>query len=113
MCVYHVNKGLQAELTCIVDNIRTKMSSKYKKILDEMQLSLARETLSRCTGNVDDMWRKIAPESGSRTQRMCDVLHFIFQHKGNRVEFEKILKENGLKNVTGKLLCNVRISYVD
>lgn len=111
--MYHVNKGLQTELTCIVDNIRKKMSSNYQKILDEMQLSLARETLSRCTGNVAELWKKIAPESGSRTQRMCDVLHFIFQHKGNRVEFEKILKENGLKNVTGKLVCNVRISEVD
>lgn len=111
--MYHVNKGLQTELTSIVDNIRKNMSSNYKNILDEMQLSLARETLSRCTGNVDDMWRKIAPENGSRTQRMCDVLQFIFQHKGNRIEFEKILKENGLKNVIGKLLGNVRIPIVE
>lgn len=111
--MYHVNKGLQTELTCIVDNIRTKISSNYKNILGEMQLSLARETPSRCTGNVADILKKIAPESGSPTQRMCDVLRFTFQHKRNRVQFEKILKENGLKNVTSKLLRNVRISYVD
>lgn len=111
--MYHVNKGLQTELTCIVENIRTKISSNYKNILGEMQLSLARENPSRCTGNVADILKKIAPESGSPTQRMCDVLRFIFQHKRNRVQFEKNLKENGLKNVTSKLLRNVRISYVD
>lgn len=68
-----------------------------------MQLRLARETLSKCIGDVDEIRKKILPASGTRRQRMDDFLQFILQHKENLIEFERILKINGLKTILGKL----------
>lgn len=68
-----------------------------------MQLRLARETLSKCIGDVDEIREKILPASGTRRQRMDDFLQFILQHKENLIEFERILKTNGLKTILGKL----------
>lgn len=68
-----------------------------------MQLRLARETLSTCIGDVDEIREKILPARGTRRQRMDDFLQFILQHKENIIEFERILKTNGLKTILGKL----------
>lgn len=81
------------------DNIRKRISSNFKNILDEMQLPLARETLSRCTGDVEEIWKKMLPTNGSRRQRMFEFIQFILQRRENRIEFERILKKNGLKKV--------------
>lgn len=76
-------------------------------------MSLARETLSSCTGNVDEMLEKISSANGSRRQRMCYFLQLVLQDKEKLSEFEKILKKNGLKKVIGKLLDHIRLQYVE
>lgn len=40
-------------LMFIAENIRRIVSMNYKDILDEMQMALVNETLSRCIGDVD------------------------------------------------------------
>lgn len=112
--ILHVSyqKTWTLKFTFIVDNIRKKINSNYKNILDEMQLRLARETLSKCIGDVDEIRKKISPASGTRRQRMNDFLQFILQHKKNLIELEKTLKHNGLKSVIGKLFSHLQIKYV-
>lgn len=78
--------------------------SNYKDVLDEMQLSLAREALLNCTGDVDAIRTNIRPTNGSRRQRMSEFLHFVLQDDINLIEFERMLKRNNLENIIGKYL---------
>lgn len=66
-----------------------------------MQLSLARDTLSKCTGNVDEIGKKIRPTNGNRRQRMSEFLSFVLQDDINLIEFERMLKGNNLENIIG------------
>lgn len=89
-------------VVCIVENIKKRISSNYKDVLDEMQLSLAKETLSKCTGDTDAIMKRIIPENGNRRQRMSEFLQFVLQDDSNIIEFEKMLKNNDLGNIIGK-----------
>lgn len=68
-------------------------------ILDEMQITLARETLSKCIGDVSAIQEKILPKNGRRRQRMNHFLQFILQEDHNVIEFEKMLRNNGLEEL--------------
>lgn len=70
--------------------------SNYKNILEEMQITLARETLKKCIGDVDEIKEKLLPKNGNRKQRMSDFLQFILQYDDNVIEFKRMLKRNGL-----------------
>lgn len=78
------------------ENIRKVITSNYQHILNEMQMTLARETLSKCIGDVDSIRDKCLPRNGQRRQRMSQFLQFVLQDDHNVIEFEKVLKENGL-----------------
>lgn len=84
------------------EKIRTMITSNFKDILDEMQMVLVKETLSRCVGDVDDIRRICSPGNGYRRQRMCSFLQFILQDDNNVLEFEKILRDNGLESLLTK-----------
>lgn len=60
-----------------------------------MQLTFAREVLSKCIGDVDGMAETILPKKGNRRKRMNTFLQFILQEDYNVIEFEKILKNYG------------------
>lgn len=83
----------------IAENIRTKITSNYKNILNEMQMRFANETLSKCIGDVELVREKIQPRNGNRRQRMNYFLQFILQHDQNVIEFEGMLRNNGLKEL--------------
>lgn len=83
----------------IIELIREKITSNYKNILEEMQFTFAREVLSRCIGDVDGMGKKILPKNGNRRERMSTFLQFILQEDYNVIEFENILKNNGLEDL--------------
>lgn len=78
------------------------ITSNFKDILDEMQMVLVKETLSRCVGDVDDIRRICSPGNGYRRQRMCSFLQFILREDNNVLEFEKILRDNGLESLLTK-----------
>lgn len=61
-----------------------------------MQTTLARETLKKCIGDVDEIKEKLLPKNGNRKQRMSDFLQFILQYDDNVIEFKRMLKRNGL-----------------
>lgn len=61
-----------------------------------MQITLARETLKKCIGGVDEIKEKLLPKNGNRKQRMSDFLQFILQYDDNVIEFKRMLKRNGL-----------------
>lgn len=92
----------------IVENIKKRISSNYKDVLDEMQLSLARETLSKCAGDTDAIMKKILPENGNRRQRMSEFLQFVLQDDINLIEFERMLKRNNLENIIGMYLIHIQ-----
>lgn len=73
--------------------------SNYKNILEEMQMTLARETLTKCIGDVDEIKEKLLPKNGNRKQRMSDFLQFILQYDNNVIEFKRMLKRNGLQDL--------------
>lgn len=75
------------------------ITSNYKNILDEMQLSVAKETLTKCIGDVDEIREKIEPNYGNRRQRMNDFLQFVLENDHNVIEFEKMLRNNGLEDL--------------
>ncbi|XP_078324280.1 uncharacterized protein LOC111123198 isoform X2 [Crassostrea virginica] len=81
------------------ENIRKMITSNYKNILDEMQITLARETLSKCIGDVKTIKENILPKNGKRQQRMSKFLQFILQEDHNVIEFEKMLRNNGLEEL--------------
>lgn len=64
-----------------------------------MQMTLVKETLSQCIGDVDTIREKCLPRNGTRSQRMNNFLQFILQDDHNVVEFEKILRTNGLQKL--------------
>lgn len=84
------------------EKVRTMITSNFKDILDEMQMVLVKETLSRCVGDVDDIRRICSPGNGYRRQRMCSFLQFILREDNNVLEFEKILRDNGLESLLTK-----------
>lgn len=88
----------------ILENIKKRISSNYEDVLDEMQLSLVREELSKFTGDVDAIGEKIRPTNGNRRQRMSEFIHFVLQDDINLIEFERMLKRNNLENIIGKYL---------
>lgn len=64
-----------------------------------MQITLAKETLSKCIGDVATIREKILPKNGKRRQRMNHFLQFILQEDHNVIEFEKMLRNNGLEEL--------------
>ena len=64
-----------------------------------MQITLARETLSKCIGDVKTIKENILPKNGKRQQRMSKFLQFILQEDHNVIEFEKMLRNNGLEEL--------------
>lgn len=62
-------------------------------------MTLAKETLSKCIGDTGMIKKKISPRFGNRKQRMSDFLRFILQDDHNVLEFEKMLKRNGLNEL--------------
>nr|XP_034318199.1 sacsin-like isoform X8 [Crassostrea gigas] len=81
------------------ENIRKVITSNYKNILEEMQMKLAKETLSKCVGDVDEIREKILPKNGDRKKRMSSFLQFILQDDHNVIEFEKMLRNNDLEDL--------------
>lgn len=61
-----------------------------------MQTPLATETLSKCVGDVNDTREKIHEGCKSRRERMGNFLRFILHYDHNVIEFEKVLRGNGL-----------------
>lgn len=64
-----------------------------------MQVTLAKETLSRCDGNTSVIKEQILPVNGNRRQRMTNFLRFILQDDRHVLEFEKMLTNNGLQKL--------------
>lgn len=62
-------------------------------------MTLARETLTKCIGDVDEIKEKLLPKNGNRKQRMSDFLQFILQYDDNVIEFKRMLKRNGLQDL--------------
>lgn len=89
-----------------------------------MQIKLARDTLSKCVGDVHGIMEKMLPKNGNRRQRMSHFIQFILQDDHNVIEFEEVLKHNGLdelliieENVKGddivtKDIGRLQISYI-
>lgn len=75
------------------------ITSNYKNILEEMQMKLAKETLSKCVGDVDEIREKILPKNGNRKKRMSSFLQFILQDDLNVIEFEKLLRDHDLEDL--------------
>lgn len=83
----------------IVENVRKRIAYNFSRILEEMQMTFARETLSNCIGDIDGITQKILPCNGNRRQRMSYFLQFILKEDHNVIEFEKMLKHNGLEKL--------------
>lgn len=83
----------------ITERIKKMILSNFENILDEMQMTLAMETLSECIGDVDKIRKNILPGQGTRKQRMQNFLRFILLYDHNVIVFEKMLKRNGLENI--------------
>lgn len=68
--------------------------------MNEMQITLAKETLSKCLGNTEVIKEKILPRRNrNRRQRMTNFLRFILQDDQRVLEFEKMLTSNGLQKL--------------
>lgn len=100
----------------IAGNIREKIAFNFNKLLEEMQTTFALETLSNCIGDTVGIIENILPRNGNRKQRMSNFLQFILKEDHNVVEFEKMLKHNGLekllemsKNDQEQLVCTQNI----
>lgn len=83
----------------ILENIRQKIAYNFNRILEEMQLTLANETLLHCIGDIDGITQTILPRNGNRRKRMSNFLQFILKEDHNVIEFEKMLKHNGLEKL--------------
>lgn len=70
----------------------------YKNILNEMQTPFARETLSKCNGNVNEIREILFDKCKSRRERMNTFLRFILHDDHNVVQFAKVLRKTGLKD---------------
>lgn len=77
-----------------------------------MQLSLAKEILSKCIGDTDAIMNRILPDNGNRRQRMSELLHFVLQDDSNLIEFENILQNNDLGNIIGKYFSYFQNTYL-
>lgn len=64
-----------------------------------MQTTYAKETISNCIGNTNEITENILPRNGNRRQRMSNFLQFILKEDHNVIEFEKMLKQNGLEKL--------------
>lgn len=64
-----------------------------------MQISLAKETISKCVGDVNEMRKKIYEGGKSRRERMNNFLRLIIHDDYNVIEFAKVLKGNGLEEL--------------
>lgn len=62
-------------------------------------MKLAKETLSKCVGDVNEIREKILPKNGNRKKRMSSFLQFILQDDHNVIEFEKMLRNNDLEDL--------------
>lgn len=71
-----------------------------------MQISLAKETLSKCVGDVNEMRKKIYEGGKSRRERMNNFLRLIIHDDYNVIKFAKVLRENGLEEL---LACEANI----
>lgn len=83
----------------VLEKIRKLITMNYRNILDEMQTPLARETLSKCNGNVNEIKEVLCDGCKSRRERMNIFLRFILHDDHNVVEFAKVLRKNGLKEL--------------
>ncbi|XP_065942164.1 uncharacterized protein [Magallana gigas] len=81
------------------EDIRKSITSNYKNILDEMQITLANETLAKCIGYVHDVKNKLSQKKSSRHQRMNAFLRFIVKDDHNVIEFARVLENNGLEKL--------------
>lgn len=99
----HIVTGETKEMVDPVDihieavNIKKKIKSNYKDVLEEMQNSLIRETLSNCSEDVA-INKKIP---GTRKQRMNEFLKSILNVDSCVISFEKTLRQNGLDQLLG------------
>ena len=73
--------------------------SNYQSILDEMQITLATETLSRCIRNEQFAAKNILPQNGKRKDRMNSFLKFVLQEDDNVIAFASVLKKYGLEEL--------------
>lgn len=64
-----------------------------------MQISLAKETLSKCVGDVNEIRKKIYEGGKSRKERMNNFLRLIIHNDFHVIEFAKVLRDNGLKEL--------------
>lgn len=71
----------------------------YKNILNEMQTPFARETLSKCNGNVNEIREILFDKCKSRRERMNTFLRFILHDDHNVVQFAEVLRKTGLKEL--------------
>lgn len=76
----------------VAENIRKNIAYNFNGLLEEMQTTYARETISNCIGNTDEITENILPRNGNRRQRMSDFLKFILKEDHNVIEFEKNVK---------------------
>lgn len=83
----------------IAGNIREKIAYNFNKLLEEMQTTFAIETLSKCIGDTVGIRENILPRNGNLKQMMSNFLQFILKEDHNVVEFEKMLKHNGLEKL--------------
>lgn len=93
----YLNRYIQLILSLFVETIRKKITTNYRTILDEMQITLAKETLLTCIGNVASIKDDIMPSYGHHKKRMHKFLQFILQEDHNVMQFEKVLKQNALE----------------
>lgn len=83
----------------VAENIRKNIAYNFNGLLEEMQTTYAKETISNCIGNTDEITENILPRNGNRRQRMSNFLQFILKEDHNVIEFEKMLKQNGLEKL--------------
>lgn len=99
----HIVTGETKEMVDPVDihikaeNIKKKIKSNYKDLLEEMQNILIRETLSNCSEDVAII-KKIR---GRREQRMNKLLKSILNVDSRVISFEKTLRQYGLDQLLG------------
>lgn len=84
----------------ISGKVRKKIAYNFNRLLEKMQMTFARETLSNYIGDIDGITPKILPKNGNCRQRMSNFLQFILKDDHNVIEFEKkMLKHNALEKL--------------
>lgn len=58
----------------ISGKVRKKIAYNFNRLLEKMQMTFARETLSNYIGDIDGITPKILPKNGNSRQRMSNFL---------------------------------------